>query len=221
MAAMQRVRGLYAITPDEFDTGRLRSIVAQAINGGAQMIQYRNKSGDDALRRKQAIALAALCREAATTFIVNDDVDLALAVGADGVHLGRDDASIVQARSRLGPAKLVGASCYDRLAVARAAVESGADHVAFGSFFASSVKPGAVQATPALLRAAKRELMVPVIAIGGITAENAPVLIASGADAIAVISAVFGAADVRSASARLQALFAPTLLTTHSIVTGH
>jgi thiamine-phosphate pyrophosphorylase len=159
------------------------------------------------LRSEQASVLAALCRERGRIFIVNDDVDIALAVGADGVQLGRDDESIAQARTRLGPHKLLGASCYDRLETARAAIAAGADHVAFGSFFASSVKPGAAHASLDLLRAARAELGVPIVAIGGITAQNAQSLIDTGADAIAVITALFTAPDVRAAAAGLQNLF--------------
>ena len=208
MQSTRCIRGLYAITPDEPDTERLRDLVVQALDGGAQLIQYRNKSCTDRVRREQAGVLAALCRERGRTFIVNDDVDIALAVDADGVQVGRDDGSVAQARARLGPHKLLGASCYDRMEAARAAIAAGADHVAFGSFFASSVKPDAAHASIELLRAARAEFSVPIVAIGGITAQNAPALIDAGAAAIAVITALFAAPDVRAAAASLQKLFA-------------
>lgn len=201
------VRGLYAVTPDTPDTGQLLEQVHSAIEGGARLIQYRNKIAAHSLKRAQAAALTVLCRERGATLIVNDDVDVALEAGAHGVHLGGDDASAPAAREVLGPGKLIGVSCYRSLDRARAALRDGADYVAFGSFFPSRVKPNAVRAPLELLSAAKRELTVPVVAIGGITSENGGALVQAGADALAVISAVFDTPDIAAAAARFTALF--------------
>jgi thiamine-phosphate pyrophosphorylase len=203
-------RGLYALTPDDPDTGALVAAVRAAISGGAAAVQYRNKSADTALRRAQAAALAALCRAVGVPLIVNDDVELALAVDAAGAHLGRDDGELAAARARLGPARLLGASCYDRLDRATRAVAAGADYVAFGSVFASPTKPGAVRAPLTVFAAAKRQLPVPLVAIGGITLENARAAIAAGADALAVITALFAADDVAARARAFAALFAST-----------
>jgi thiamine-phosphate pyrophosphorylase len=200
-------RGLYALTPDLADTGQLVARVGDAIRGGATAVQYRNKSAPADLRRAQAAALAALCRTAGVPLIVNDDVELAAAIDADGVHLGAGDGDLAAARARLGPGRLLGASCYNRLELAHAAVTAGADYVAFGAAFASSTKPGAVHAPLELYRAARRALTVPIVAIGGITAENAPALIEAGVDAVAVITALFGAEDVARRAREFQSLF--------------
>jgi thiamine-phosphate pyrophosphorylase len=157
-----------------------------------------------------------LCRKFRAPLIVNDHLDLALAAQADGLHLGAEDESLATARERLGPARILGASCYDRLELALDAERLGADYVAFGSFFPSSVKPGAVRAPLALLREASRRLSVPVVAIGGITPDNAPQLIAAGASAIAVVSALFGADDVGLAARRFSTLFARSELATRA-----
>lgn len=202
------ISGLYAVTPDDADTLRLAARAEAALAGGARLLQYRNKAATPASRLAQARALAALCRKFAVPLIINDHLELALAVDADGLHLGAQDGSLAAARQRLGAGKLLGASCYDRLELALEAVNRGADYVAFGSFFPSGVKPGAVHAPLELLREAKRSLPVPVVAIGGITPENAPRLIAAGADGVAVISALFGADDVGAAARRFSALFA-------------
>ncbi|MGH8699599.1 MAG: thiamine phosphate synthase [Burkholderiales bacterium] len=208
------VAGLYAVTPDVADTAGLLTAAEAALAGGARLLQYRNKSASSPLRLVQARALLALCRNYRIPLIVNDHLDLAMAVEADGLHLGADDGSLAAARERLGPARILGASCYDRLELALEAERLGADYVAFGSFFPSSVKPGAVRAPLALLREAKRRLSVPVVAIGGITPENAPQLIAAGADGVAVVSALFGADDVRRAARGFSALFAQRELET-------
>ena len=190
----RRLVGLYAVTPDVADTSFLVAGVEAALAGGASAIQYRSKSVDAALKRMQAEALARVHAARGGLFIVNDDAALALAVGADGVHLGVDDGSIAAAREILGPERLIGVSCYDRFELAETAMAAGADYVAFGSFYASRVKPGARRAGLALLQRAAT-LGVPVVAIGGVTAENAAELTRAGAHAVAVISAVFGAGD--------------------------
>lgn len=204
------LRGLYAITPDSVDSRdlieRVRSALESAPAGWAAL-QYRNKSATPTQRRHEADALAALCRERGVPFIVNDDIDLALACGADGVHLGRDDGDLASARARVGK-NLLGASCYDSLGRARLAVDQGADHVAFGSVFVSSTKPGAVRA-PLSLFAQAASLGVPRVAIGGITLDNAAEVIAAGADAIAVISDLFGAPDIAPRARAFTRLFEP------------
>ena len=189
-----RLRGLYAVTPDTADAGDLAARVGAALAGGAAVVQYRNKLAPADAKRAQAAVLARACAAAGALFIVNDDPALAAAVAADGVHLGEDDGEIAAARAAVGPEWLVGVSCYDDFARAEAAVAAGADYVAFGSFFASGVKPQARRAGLALLERG-RGLGVPVVAIGGITAANARLLVAAGADAVAVISALFGGAD--------------------------
>lgn len=199
--AESAVAGLYAITPDDADTDGLERKVAAALAGGARLIQYRSKSADAAARRAQAERLLRICRHAGAALIVNDDLELALAIGADGVHLGRDDGDVAVARSRLGADKMLGVSCYDRLDLAIAAVAQGADHVAFGSAFASPTKPEAARAPPELFAQAKNRLRVPVVAIGGITPENAHLVVEAGADAVAVITALFGAENVTAAAA--------------------
>jgi thiamine-phosphate pyrophosphorylase len=201
------VRGLYAVTPDIIDTAELTTKVEAALAGGASMVQYRNKAADPELRVAQARALQSLCRAKGVPLLINDHLELAATIDASGLHLGKDDASLPEARALLGPEKLLGASCYNRIDSAIAAIEAGADYVAFGSFFPSAVKPGAVHASVSLLREAKERLGVPIVAIGGITPDNAAQLISAGADAVAVISALFSAPDVRVAAERFSKLF--------------
>jgi thiamine-phosphate pyrophosphorylase len=200
-------RGLYAVTPDEPDIGLLTRKVSKALAGGARIVQYRNKSASAALRREQGAALLALCRKARIPLVINDDLDLASGIGADGLHLGREDISIAAARAQLGKDRLLGVSCYDRLELAIAAREAGADYVAFGSAFPSATKPGATRAPLSLYREAKGRLGSPVVAIGGITTENARTVIEAGADAVAVISALFDAPDIEAAARSFSRLF--------------
>lgn len=205
--ASRRVRGLYAVTPDEPDTTALVAKVRSCLRGGASLVQYRNKSAGAALRREQAGALLALCREARVPLIVNDDLELAVAIEADGVHLGRDDADLALARRRLASGSLLGASCYDRLETARSAVELGADYVAFGAAYPTAIKPGAPRASLALYAEARAALDVPIVAIGGITPENAAPLKLAGVDAVAVITALFGARDIEGRARELVKAF--------------
>lgn len=205
----RKLAGLYAITPDEPRTDILLRKVGEALRGGASAVQYRNKTADPELRREQGCALAALCRAAGVVFIVNDDLELALELDAGGVHLGADDGDLAEARQRLGQAKLLGASCYNRLELAEAAAKAGADYLAFGSVFASATKPGAVRAPLAIFAQARRGIDLPLVAIGGITLENAPRVFAAGADAVAVISAVFDAADIAASAAGFTRLHQP------------
>lgn len=196
------LRGLYAITPDFVDGGMLIRSVAQALEGGIAMLQYRRKASQPI---DEARTLARMCRARSVPFIVNDDVGLAIAVDADGVHLGREDGDLAVARAQLA-GKLLGASCYDSLAAARAAVAAGADYVAFGSVFPSSTKPAAVRAPLTLFREA-RSLDVPLVAIGGITLQNVPQLLAAGADSAAVISDLFDAPDIAARARAYGMLF--------------
>jgi thiamine-phosphate pyrophosphorylase len=196
------MKGLYAITPESVGRDDLLQRVERALAGGIPALQYRRKQLADA---GEARALAAACRRAGAAFIVNDDLALAQACGADGVHLGRDDGDLAAARASL-KGKLLGVSCYDSLAAARAAVAAGADYIAFGSVFASPTKPAAVRA-PLSLFAQAKPLGVPLVAIGGITLENAPQLLAAGADGLAVISDLFDAPDVAARARAYGKLF--------------
>lgn len=187
--------GLYAITPDEPDTGRLLALVAAVLEGRPALMQYRSKLVSAALRESQARAVLILCRQAKVPLVVNDDLALAQSIGADGVHLGRDDGEPEQARRVLGAEAIIGVTCYNEFERARSAVGAGADYIAFGAVFASPTKPRAVHAPLSLLARARRELGVPVAAIGGITLANVAEVIAAGVDYPAVISDVFGAPD--------------------------
>lgn len=205
---MSRLSGLYAITPEvPAATPPLTVQVEQAITGGARLIQYREKSGIPDKRRLESTDLLAVCRAHEVPLIVNDDLDLTERIGADGVHLGREDADPSEARRRLGPEAIIGVSCYDRLERAMEAQAIGADYAAFGRFFPSSSKPLAVQATPDLLRRAHVRLTLPLVAIGGITPENGRSLISAGADMLAVIDAIFGQPDIRAAATAFARLF--------------
>jgi thiamine-phosphate pyrophosphorylase len=200
------LRGLYAITPAERDTGRLVRAVEQALAGGAAMVQYRAKDLPDEQMLEQARRLVRACRARGVPLIVNDRVDIALAADADGVHVGRDDVDAAQARQRL-PRGIVGVSCYADLGRARAAARDGADYIGIGSVFASATKPAAVRAPLELLAQAARESGLPVAAIGGIDTSNAPQAIAAGAAMVAVITALFDAPDVQAAARRFASFF--------------
>ena len=200
-------RGLYLLTPDEPDTERLLARTAPLLPHVA-WLQYRNKTASHAKRHEQCHALARLCAAAGKPLIVNDDVALALETGAAGVHLGEDDADPRQVRDRAGPSLAIGVSCYDSLVRAGAATTAGADYLAFGAFFPSTTKPGARRATPAVLRDAVR-FGLPRVAIGGITPDNAPALVAAGADLVAVISGVYDATDPVVAARAFAACFSP------------
>jgi thiamine-phosphate pyrophosphorylase len=196
------------VTREDPDTARLAATVASALGGGAVLVQYRDKTASRAHRRRQAEAVLALARAAGVPLLVNDDVELARAIGADGVHLGRDDATLAAARARLGPDAIIGVSCYADVDRARRLAQAGADYVAFGSVYPSSTKPDAPRAPLAVFHASAG-LGVPRAAIGGITAGNAPLLVAAGADLLAVIGAVFDAADPRAATRAIAAAFGP------------
>ncbi|MFK2878538.1 thiamine phosphate synthase [Rhodanobacter hydrolyticus] len=198
--------GLYAIT--DGPRTDLLDVASQALAGGARVLQYRDKTTDTTRRHAEAVALKQLCDVHAVPLIINDDVVLAAATGAAGVHLGRDDGDVAAARAVLGDHSIIGVSCYDSFELARAAAAAGADYVAFGAFFPSPTKPHAVRASPALLRQSAT-LGVPRVAIGGITPDNAPSLVDAGADFLAVISAVFAMPDVCAAAQRFAHLYPP------------
>lgn len=184
--------GVYVLTHHhDHDDDILVRDVAAAIAGGAAMVQYRDKSGDRERQRRQAARLVALCRDHGVPLIINDDPDLCLAVGADGVHVGRDDGDIAATRERLGPDVILGVSCYNEPARAGAATRAGADYLAFGSVFPSPTKPDAVHAPLSLLADATRQHRRPVCAIGGITAGNITRVAEAGASLAAVIGAVW------------------------------
>jgi len=201
-----RLHGLYAITNGDNAPGLLERIAA-AIAGGAAVVQYRDKTMDAASREHEARDVLAVCRAHGVPLIINDDVALAATVGADGVHLGRDDAAVHEARRVLGDAAIIGVSCYNDFDRAVAAQQAGASYVAFGRFFASHTKPDAVPASLDLIRRAKAQLSIPVVAIGGITPDNAAPLIDAGVDMLAVIHGIFGQADPEQAARRYTQLF--------------
>jgi thiamine-phosphate pyrophosphorylase len=184
-----RLTGLYAITPEDTNTERLIRKVVACLKGGASAVQYRNKQATTDLAHVQALQLHGLCQRFRVPLIINDSLELACAVNAEGIHLGRDDGAIADARQKL-PNRIIGVSCYNDFRLAQRAMDQGADYVAFGSFFPSSTKPEAVRASVNLLASA-RQNGFNAVAIGGITAGNAGTLIASGAHAVAVISALF------------------------------
>jgi len=196
-------RGLYAIT--DGPRADLLAACAAALRGGAAVLQYRDKTCDHARRHDEAAALAALCARFRIPLIVNDDAELAADVGAAGVHLGVEDIDVAAARARLGPAAIIGVSCYDSLERAHTLAHAGADYLAFGAFFPSPTKPRARRAMPELLSAAKT-FGKPLVAIGGITADNAQTLLDAGADFIAAISGVF-AAEPEAAARRYANVF--------------
>jgi thiamine-phosphate pyrophosphorylase len=197
------MRGLYAITPDTADTEVLLRKVEEALKAGVAMLQYRNKRLSKDRRLLQARELAPLARGYGVPLIVNDDVEIALAVGANGAHVGQGDGDLAVARAQLA-GRILGASCYDNLDKAKAAVRAGADYVAFGSVFPSPTKPEAVRAPLSLFT---HDLGVPLCAIGGITLDNAPALIAAGASLLAVISDLFDAPDVAARAGEYRKLF--------------
>jgi thiamine-phosphate pyrophosphorylase len=207
MKTASDIKGIYGITPEIEDTTELIAKVTAVLSGGAGVIQYRNKISAYAKRREQCTELLACVRDFGATLIVNDNSTLALEIGADGVHLGRDDESVEIARQRLGPDRIIGVSCYNDMERARAAQAAGADYIAFGSFFPSPTKPAAARASPSLLRAAKTELTVPVVAIGGINTSNAAALITAGADALAIVSGLFQSSEIEEQTREFLKLF--------------
>lgn len=199
------MRGLYAITPAVAEAVEVLDYARQVLSGGAVVLQYRDKSsGPERLR--VALELRALCQQHNALLIINDDIKLASQSGADGVHLGRDDEALVQARERLGAEAVIGISCYNDLKRARDAATAGADYLAFGSVYPSGTKPDAVRCPLSLLDEA-RGFGLPVVAIGGITLDNAPAVIRAGADMLAVIGDLATAADIRQRAGQYRLLW--------------
>jgi thiamine-phosphate pyrophosphorylase len=194
------MRGLYLITPDWDDTEKLLHATEQALLGGAILLQYRHKLASPALRQEQATALLALCRRLNKPLIINDFIDLCIALDADGVHVGGTDAPVAEARAALGPAKIVGASCYGSLGLAQTAVDGGASYVAFGGFYPSRVKKYPVTTALDIVQLAKARFSLPCCVLGGMTLENSSPLVARGADMVAVISSIYQADDPQTAA---------------------
>ena len=202
------LRGLYAITDERLmPESDFLSSAEQALLGGVRLIQYRDKTTDTEKRLHQASVLKQLCEQTGSLLIINDDIELAGEVQADGVHLGKDDSSIDLAHRQLGMDAIVGVSCYNQLDLAIDAEKSGADYVAFGAFFPSSTKPEARTASLELLKTAKQKLQIPVCSIGGITADNAKILIKQGTDMTAIITDLFASDDIQKTASQISRLF--------------
>lgn len=201
------LRGLYAITPDDNLLPRLSALVSSALAGGVKFVQYRSKFAPPPLKRAQAAEMLRICRAADAKLIINDDLWLALEIGADGVHLGKEDGDIKMARQALGPQRLLGVSCYDSYARAAQAADEGADYIGIGSVFASATKPAATRASLELLAEVKRRLTIPVAAIGGITINNVQQVIDAGADMVAVITDLFNTMNIQERAAAYGKLF--------------
>lgn len=201
------IQGLYAITPDTFNTELLCEKVTSVLQGGATLVQYRNKAADPSLRLRQATALLALCRSFNVPLIINDHLDLCAQIDADGLHLGATDCDLGAARRLLGEHKILGASCYNRVDLVVQAEAAGASYAAFGACFSSDTKPEAVNAPFSLFAEAKQKTSIPLVAIGGITLENATQAIDAGASAIAVVGALFDAENIAATSQQFTYLF--------------
>jgi len=204
----KNLKGLYAITDENLiSEENFEQAIKSALQGGSRIIQYRDKSNDQKKRLQQASRLRSLCTQYHAICIINDDIELAKAVHADGVHLGRDDVSITRARKRLGENCLIGVSCYNDLSLALAAEKNQANYVAFGAMFSSPTKPDASNATLSLITAAKEQLSIPVCAIGGITEKNISQVIDHGADMAAVISCLFSSDSIKNTASVLSQNF--------------
>ena len=201
------IKGLYAITPDMADTDLLLKKVESALQGGIDILQYRNKAANHKLQTQQARAILPLCRQYNVPLIINDSVKLCLTLDADGLHLGAEDDNLAEVRKRIGRDKVLGASCYNRFDLALSAQQAGASYVAFGACFASITKPNAPVACLDLFKRSTVELNIPTVAIGGITLQNATQVIQAKADAVAVINAIFNTDDVKLSSQQFSLLF--------------
>ncbi|MBP6058493.1 MAG: thiamine phosphate synthase [Nitrosomonas sp.] len=206
-----KISKLYAITPDLENTDDLLSRTRQVLEGGARLIQYRNKLAGDILLREQAELLRQLCREYQVPLIINDHLDLVIEVDADGLHVGQDDVSVAEARSQLGWDKIIGASCYNNLELALQVEKEGADYVAFGAFFTSLTKPNALSVPADLVNQAKKKVSVPIVGIGGIKLTNAKTVIQAGCAAIAVCNDLFQTKDIKVTATQFSQLFAETI----------
>ena len=205
------IKGLYAITPDSADLNTLIQKTQWAIEGGVFMVQYRSKILNRDVKMQQCAAILRLCREYEIPCIVNDDVDMCRILEADGVHLGEKDDNIAEVRHILGEDAIIGSSCYDQLNRAKSAQKEGASYVAFGAMFPTSTKPNAPRATLALLKEAKREIQIPIVAIGGITVNNAHDVIKTGIDAIAVITSLYEAKTIKETAETFAKMFHETI----------
>lgn len=203
------MRGLYLVTPDWDNTQQLLEITELALRGGAALLQYRHKTADAELRREQAECLQALCRTYSVPFIINDYIDLCLALNADGIHVGGTDESVAKVRAAVGPNKIVGASCYGSMELAHDAHRSGASYIAFGGFYPSKVKKYPVTTSPDIIAQAKKEIPLPNVVIGGMTRDNSAPLVEMGADMVAAISSVYLAGNPQLAARAFADLFEP------------
>lgn len=201
------MKGLYIVTPDWDDTPKLLETTELALRGGAALVQYRHKNASVELRREQAECLLDLCRSYGRPLIINDFLDLCIALDADGVHVGGTDASVAQMRAALGPNKIVGASCYGSMELAHAAHHAGASYVAFGGFYPSRVKKYPVTTSPDIISQSKAEIALPVVVIGGMAPDNAAPLVDAGADMVAAISSVYLAGNPETAAREFARLF--------------
>ena len=201
------MKGLYLVTPDWDDTEALIKATEIALSAGVGLLQYRHKTATGELRLEQASALLKLCRQYNVPFIVNDHIDLCIALDADGIHVGGTDASVAVVRTLIGKDKILGASCYGDFALAEQAQIAGASYVAFGGFYPSRVKKYEVSTPASIVSKAKSELTLPVCVIGGMTPENAKPLVQEGADMVAAISSVYSAEDIATAVRDFAALF--------------
>lgn len=211
MKSMNNLRGLYAITDSTLlADGRLLPYAEAALRGGARLLQYRDKSDNAATRLREADALRELCERHGATLVINDDAELAARLGV-GLHLGQEDGSLAAARALLGRRTIIGATCHASIELAEQARREGASYVAFGRFFNSSTKPGAPAATLEMLQQARQHIALPIVAIGGVTLDNTPELIACGASLVAVVHALFAAdsaSEVERRARAFSALFA-------------
>lgn len=206
-----KISRLYAITPDLENTDDLLNRTRQVLEGGARLIQYRNKLAGDILLREQARLLLQLCRKYQVPLIINDHLDLAIEIDADGLHVGQDDVSVAKARNQLGWNKIVGASCYNNLDLALQAEREGADYVAFGAFFSSLTKPNALSVPADLVHQAKKKVSVPIVGIGGIKLTNAKTVILAGCAAIAVCNDLFQTENIKVTATQFSQLFAENI----------
>jgi thiamine-phosphate pyrophosphorylase len=202
-----KIKGLYAITPETINTDELVDKTRQALEGGVQAVQYRNKSADRYLQRSQATLLLQLCKQHYIPLIINDYIDLALEIDADGLHVGRDDGTIANARKHLGSHKILGASCYNDLDLALHAERQGANYVAFGAFFPSITKSNTVPVSIDFVQHARKQIKISIVGIGGIQLHNASPVIQSGCDAIAVCSDLFANGQTKAKAAQFAQLF--------------
>ncbi len=201
------IKGLYVITPDMTDLNTLIHKTKLAIEGGAFMVQYRSKMQDRVVKMQQCAAILRLCREYDVPCIINDDVEMSRILEADGVHLGVNDDNIAEVRRILGEDAIIGSSCYDQLERAKQAQKEGASYVAFGAMFPTPTKPNAPRASFELLSEAKREIHIPIVAIGGITVNNAHDVIETGIDAIAVITSLYEAKSIKETAETFLKMF--------------